>query len=122
MAGRAPSRYKATQYNAGGTYTTTTTGDGSVGWGHYNQIAARLVVGDVTGGADTFDVKIQFRTVGSTWVDLITFTQATGATSETKIVVRDATNWWTDEIRVVYTVGAGATATGVDLIVTGAVA
>ena len=94
------------------------------GFGRCNQIALRIEAGDVTGGADTLDCKLQYRIAG-TWVDLITMTQLTAAGGETKVLTRSATlatGFWTDDLQVVLTVGAGATATGVDVVVVGAVA
>lgn len=94
------------------TISATATGDPTTGWGSCSQLVARLEVTDVTGGADTFDIKVQHK-IGNTWVDLITMTQATAVTTETKIIIRTVAVAWTNEIRCVATVGAGATATGV---------
>ncbi len=97
---------------AGDTVSATATGEATRGWAKCSQLMLRLEVGGVTGGADTLDFKVQYK-IGTTWVDLITMTQATAATTETKIIIRTASVGWTDEIRYVATVGAGATATGV---------
>lgn len=57
------------------------------------------------GGSDTLDVKVQDSPDGTTWYDLATFTQATGATTERKV----ATNIGR-YLRAVGTNGSGATA------------
>jgi len=91
------------------------------GFGHYSQIIAKLVAGGVTGGSDTLDCKLQFYIAG-TWVDVVGggFTQLTAAGSQTLYIVRTASVGWTDRMRVVTVVGAGATATGVVLEIAGA--
>lgn len=92
-----------------------------VGWGKFSQLGVRVNVATVTGGADTYDVKLQTR-VGNDWVDLITMTQLTAAGSESKWAIRTATVGWGDSIRVVSTVGAGATITLADITIIGAMA
>lgn len=108
--------------STGATFTDATDGNGSefTGFGSYSQLTARLEVATVSGGADTFDAKIQYK-IGEDWVDLITFTQLSGAgAGETIIVQRTESTSWTDRMRTVTTAGAGATATGVILTLAGA--
>jgi hypothetical protein len=45
-----------------------------------------LNVVSCTGGSDALDVKIQDSPDGTTWYDVVTFTQATAATSERKVL------------------------------------
>src|SRR5574337_698379 len=53
---------------------------------------AHLHVTDVTAvGGDTLDVVVQHSTNGSTWVDLVTFTQLTTAKTQERIVVASGT-------------------------------
>ena len=111
--------------DTGVTITDSTDGNGEsfTGFGAYPHLSARLDTTGVSGGADTFDCKIQYRWTGGAsanqWIDLITFTQATGATAETKIVQRKSDTTWTNEMRVVTACGAGATATGVYVTLVG---
>jgi hypothetical protein len=51
-----------------------------------NGCGAFLIVTSVSGTSPTGDVKIQHSADNVTYVDLITFTQATAATSEVKFV------------------------------------
>ena len=97
------------------------------GLGAFNQVTVRLVVGGVTGGSDTFDIDLDTSfTEGATtagvrdWVEVISMTQASAATSETKYDVRDGSTSWGDVNSIEVTVGTGATATGVFLTVVGA--
>lgn len=105
--------------STGATVDATATGATVTGFGLYSQLTARLEVGGVSGGADTYDCKIQTQ-LGEDWIDLITFTQATGATDETVIVQRTEATSWSNRLRVVQTIGASATATGVRLTLVGA--
>lgn len=91
------------------------------GFGHMSQIIAKLVAGGVTGGSDTLDCKLQYYIAG-TWVDVVGggFTQLTAGGSQVLYIIRTALVGWTDQMRVVTVVGAGATATGVVLEVSGA--
>lgn len=95
------------------------------GLGNFNQLTCRVVVGDVTGGADTidFDVDTSFTkdSAGNdVWTEVLSMTQNTGASSETKVEVRDGTATWADRFSLEVTVGAGATATGVNVTIIGA--
>lgn len=106
--------------SAGDTFTAgTVNGAAFTGFGSYPHLAAKLTVGGVSGGSDAFDCKIQYY-INDGWVDLITFTQATGATSELKIFQRKSDVTWTDKMRVVTVTATGATATGVKLTLVGA--
>lgn len=106
-------------YNQEASIAATVTKAISRGWGQFSQLGVRLNVGGVTGGADTFEFKIQTR-LGNDWIDIITMTQATAAATETKWAIRTASVGWGDELRAVATVGAGATATVVDATIIGA--
>ena len=97
------------------------------GLGGFSQLTARLVVGGVTGGSDSLDIDIDtsFNKASDgtdVWVEVISMTQATGATSSTSVEVRDGTATWADRMSVEVTVGAGATATGVYLTIVGSMA
>ena len=70
---------------------------------------AFLIVTSVSGTSPTGDVKIQHSADNVTYVDLITFTQATGATSEIKYVDKGTTiNRY---VRVHNTIGGSSTPT-----------
>jgi Tfp pilus assembly protein PilX len=107
---------------------TTTAGTENVafdGLGKFNHLALRLEVGGVSGGSDALDVKLQTQFTGTkgsgsgVWTDVITMTQATGATTETKYEVKDGSTGWGDKCRVVIVTATGATATGVYINVIG---
>lgn len=65
-----------------------------------------LSVTACAGGLDTLDVKIQDSVDGSVWYDLVTFTQATAATTERKT----SSGPFGQYMRAVATLGAGTTA------------
>lgn len=95
------------------------------GLGGFNQIIVRVVTTGVSGGSDAidFDLDTSFTRLGDgsdEWVEIISMTQATGATTETKYYLRSATQGWADRISLEVTVAAGATATGVSVTVVGA--
>lgn len=66
--------------------------------GRNRSCIARLAVTAVS-TSDTLDVKMQGSADGTTWYDIVAFTQATGATTETKTFVGGR------YIRPVFTVG-----------------
>jgi len=71
------------------TYTTTATGtarDNSILTN--NGGAGFLIITTASGSTPTADIKIQHSADNSTYVDLLSFTQATGATSEIKQVAK----------------------------------
>lgn len=117
--GRMPKDYKEWRvYDQTASISATATSDVETGWCDFTQLGVRLNVGGVTGGADTFDFKVQTK-LGNDWVDIITMTQATAATSETKWILPTTSLGWSNQLRCVATVGAGATATVVDATVIG---
>ena len=70
---------------------------------------AFIIVTSVSGTSPTADVKIQHSADNSTYADLITFTQATSATSEIKTIANGTTiNRY---IRVHNTIGGSSTPT-----------
>lgn len=74
-----------------------------------NGAGAFLIVTSVSGTSPTGDVKIQHSADNSIWADLITFTQATAATSEIKTVAKGTTiNRY---VRVHNTIGGSSTPT-----------
>lgn len=70
----------ANLYNAAITTDTTTNGDRAPLQPRVNAFIGWLQVSGFTAG--TFDAKIQHSPDGTNWVDLVTFTQATGNTTE----------------------------------------
>jgi hypothetical protein len=74
-----------------------------------NGCGAFLIVTSVSGTSPTGDVKIQHSADNVTYVDLITFTQATAATSEVKFV--DSGTTINRYIRVYNTIGGSSTPT-----------
>ena len=74
-----------------------------------NGAGAFLIVTSVSGTSPTGDVKIQHSADNVTYVDLITFTQATAATSEVKFV--DSGTTINRYIRVYNTIGGSSTPT-----------
>lgn len=107
------------------TITASTRLVAPAGLGGFNQIIVRAVTTGCSGGADTldFDLDTSFTTDASgveEWVEVISMTQVTGATTETKYEVRDGSTGWADRFSLEVTVGAGATATGVSVTVIGA--
>jgi len=74
-----------------------------------NGCGAFVIVTSVSGTSPTGDIKIQHSADNVTYADLITFTQATGATSEVKYVAEGTTiNRY---IRVYNTIGGSSTPT-----------
>lgn len=74
------------------TYTSTTSGtarDNSVSTG--NGGGAFLIVSAASGTTPTLDAKITHSADDITYVDLVTFTQATSTTAEVKTVAKDTT-------------------------------
>ena len=74
------------------TVTTTTTGtarDNTLSTA--NGGAGFLIVSASSGGSPTLDAKIQHSADNTTYADLVTFTQATGTTSEVKLVSEGTT-------------------------------
>ena len=103
-----------------GTYSVTL----PAGFGHFNQLTMRVEVATVTGGSDALDVKLQYRMAG-TWLDVTggAVTQMTAADTETVIVARStAATTWSDDLKLVVVVAAGATATVLECELVGAVA
>jgi hypothetical protein len=91
---------------------TTTAAQGSVqdnASSTSNGCGAFLIVTSVSGTSPTGDVKIQHSADNVTYVDLITFTQATAATSEVKYV--DSGTTINRYIRVYNTIGGSSTPT-----------
>jgi hypothetical protein len=81
----------------------TATGNGAaVKLGASDKIVAVLDVLAASGTSPTLDVKIQESADGSTWSDLITFTQKTGVGREEKSAVPDNAKPYK---RVSYTIG-----------------
>lgn len=74
-----------------------------------NGCGAYLIVTSVSGTSPTGDVKIQHSSDNVTYVDLITFTQATAATSQVKYV--DSGTTINRYIRVYNTIGGSSTPT-----------
>ena len=74
-----------------------------------NGCGAFLIVTSVSGTSPTGDVKIQHSADNVTYVDLMTFTQATGATSQVKYV--DSGTTINRYIRVYNTIGGSSTPT-----------
>ena len=74
-----------------------------------NGCGAFLIVTSVSGTSPTGDVKIQHSADNVTYVDLITFTQATASTSEVKLV--DSGTTINRYIRVYNTIGGSSTPT-----------
>ena len=86
----------------------TATGTGSVHTAAAGTSSGGVGTLHVTACSGTLTVKIQHSTNNSTWSDLLTFTAATGATSE-RVVVAGAVNKY---LRASYTLtGVGAAAT-----------
>lgn len=74
------------------TYTSTTSGtarDNTVSSG--NGGGAFLIVSAASGTTPTLDAKITHSADDITYVDLVTFTQATSTTAEVKVVAKDTT-------------------------------
>ena len=74
-----------------------------------NGCGAYLLVTSVSGPSPTGDVKIQHSADNVTYVDLITFTQVTGATSEIKTV--DSGTTINRYVRIYNTIGGSSTPT-----------
>ena len=94
------------------------------GLGAFSQVTVRVAVDACSGGSDAidFDLDTSFTkdsTGAEDWVEVISMTQVTGATTETKVEVRDGTATWADRMSLKVTVAAGATATGVDVTIIG---
>ena len=85
-----------------------------------NVAAPTTVVTSLTGGAGTAAVATVTAGTGAVWTDLITMTQVTAGTSETKVLTRTTSNTWSDNFEVVLYPGAGCTVTGVYLTLIGA--
>lgn len=77
--------YREVTLAASAARTATGNGDAFTGFAPADILAAQLVVSARSGTNPTLDVVIQTSLDGgTTWFDLITFTQATAATSERK--------------------------------------
>lgn len=77
--------YREIELAASAARTASGTGDAFPGFGEADKLAAQLVVSARSGTNPTCDVVVQHSIDGgSTWFDLISFTQATAATSELK--------------------------------------
>jgi len=74
-----------------------------------NGLGAFVICTSVSGTSPTGDIKIQHSSDNVTYVDLITFTQVTGATSEVKFV--DSGTTINRYIRVYNTIGGSSTPT-----------
>lgn len=74
-----------------------------------NGLGAFLIATSVSGTSPTADVKIQHSADNSTWVDLVTFTQVTAASSEIKEV--EAGTTINRYLRVFNTIGGSSTPT-----------
>lgn len=74
-----------------------------------NGLGAFLIATSVSGTSPTADVKIQHSADNSTWVDLVTFTQVTAASSEIKEV--EAGTTINRYLRVYNTIGGSSTPT-----------
>lgn len=94
------------------------------GLGAFSQVSVRVAVDACSGGSDAidFDLDTSF-TRDSTgvedWVEVLSCTQVTGATTETKVEVRDGTATWSDRMSLEVTVATGTTASGVDVTIIG---
>ena len=74
-----------------------------------NGLGVYLIATSVSGTSPTADVKIQHSADNSTWVDLVTFTQVTAASSEIKEV--EAGTTINRYLRVYNTIGGSSTPT-----------
>lgn len=95
------------------------------GLGGAGQVIVHVKVGDVTGGSDAidFDLDTSYTVTAAgveEWTEVLSMTQNTAASSETKYAVRTASAGWADRCSLEVTVAAGATATGVSVTVVGA--
>ena len=95
----------------------TTSGNGSAfgGFSQASRLAAQLSIASRSGTNPTLDVVIQHSIDGgTTWFDLITFTQATAAGNELKLYSEvDASSAQVigDELRAKWTIGGTSTPT-----------
>jgi hypothetical protein len=94
---------------ASGAKTVTGTSTGVPGFGPFSKLGAQIVVTAASGTTPTLDAKIQHSIDGgTTWFDLITFTQKTAVSSEFKAyaeVFGTTGQVWGDMLRVSYTIG-----------------
>lgn len=89
--------------------TTTGTSTAVGGFAPFSKLGAQIVVTAASGTTPTLDAKIQHSIDGgTTWFDLITFTQKTAAATEFKAyaeVLGTTGQIWGDMLRVSYTIG-----------------
>jgi hypothetical protein len=107
------------------TIAASTRIDLPTGLGSCAQVLVHVKVGDVTGGSDAidFDLDTSYTKTAAgveEWTEVLSMTQNTAASSETKYAIRTASVGWGDRMSLEVTVAAGATATGVSVTIVGA--
>jgi len=107
--------YREIELAASAARTTSGTGDAFPGFGEADKLAAQLSVASRSGTNPTLDVVIQHSIDGgTTWFDLITFTQATAAGNELKAyadVQASSAQVIGDRLRAKWTIGGTGTPT-----------
>lgn len=100
--------YREVELAASAARTTSGNGDAFTGFGKAETLSASLVVSAASGTNPTLDVVVQHSIDGTTWFDLITFTQRTSAANEIKSVSEEQGTTVTaigDRLRAKWTVG-----------------
>lgn len=107
--------YREIELAASAARTASGNGDAFPGFGDADKLAAQLVVSSRSGTNPTLDVVIQHSIDGgSTWFDLISFTQATAAGNELKAysdVQASSAQLIGDRLRAKWTIGGTNTPT-----------